>query len=195
MATVAGMDAFTAEISKRRDQSLYVTHFTRCFETANGALTPGEVLRSILRERRVRASEMSDLERHLPSAPSAVCLTESPLLGLIVPLEPRSAAHGIGFNKRFVFAQGGSPVMYLRRDLLRDNGHLPVDEKLYPFLKLFDLESNYTYERVWRVAHDLKFELRDVAYVIVPRDERSSFCEEFPELRRIIEYEFLLEAM
>lgn len=189
------MESFREEITRRRDQSLYVTHFTRCVETERGPLQPGEVLRSILRERRIRASAMADLEPHLPAAPHAVCLTESPLLGLIVPLEPRSAAHGIGFDKKFVFDRGGSPVMYLRRDLLRDDGRLPVDERLYAFLKPFDLERNYTYEREWRVPRDLCFELRDVAYVIVPREERDAFAREFPELVRIIEYEFLLEAM
>lgn len=180
------MKPFEREVRRRRDQSLYVTHFTRA---VNG-LEPGEALRHILRERVVRASSVGG-----PGV-DAVCLTEAPLLGLIVPTEPRSPAHGIGFAKKLVYERGGMPVIYLRHDLLGRSGTGELDAALRPFVKPFHVdEDNWTFEREWRVPRDLRFRHEDVAFVIVPRDERDSFAGEFPGIRRLLDYEFLLEAL
>lgn len=187
---------FDREVRRRRDQSLYVTHFTKEIETDDGKLTPGQVLRRILRERRIYARPVGDRCAGGGRDADAVCLTEAPLLGLIVPTAPRSPAHGIGFDKRFVYGQGGMPVIYLRRELIAADGTPPVDPRLYPFVKPFEVElDNPTYEREWRVPQDLSFELEDVAFLIVPRGERERFWSEFPELKRVLDYEFLLESM
>ena len=187
---------FDREVRRRRDQSLYVTHFTKEVESAEGVLSPGQVLRRILRERRIFARPVGDHCAGQGRDADAVCLTEAPLLGLIVPTAPRSPAHGIGFDKRFVYAQGGMPVIYLRRDLIDEQGTPPVDPRLYPFVKPFEAEvNNPTYEREWRVPRDLEFGIEEVAFLIVPRDERKRFIEEFPAVRRVLDYEFLLESM
>ena len=94
---------FGREVRRRRDQSLYVTHFTK--EVAG--LTPGQVLRRILRARCIRAAPVGDRCAGQGRDADAVCFTEAPLLGLIVPTATRSPAHGIGFDKRFVYARGG----------------------------------------------------------------------------------------
>jgi hypothetical protein len=169
-----------------------VTHFTKDV----GSLSPGAVLRRILRERRILASPVGDNCAGQGRDADAVCLTEAPLLGLIVPTAPRSPAHGIGFDKRFVYANGGMPVIYLRRDLLDEEHTPPVDPRLYPFVKPFEAEmENPTYEREWRVPTDLAFDFDDVGFLIVPRDERDRFREEFPGIHRVFDYEFLLESM
>lgn len=173
-----------------------MTHFTKAGEGRGGLVPPGEVLRRILREGLIRASPVGDRCAGGGLDASAVCLTEAPLLGLIVPTEPRSPAHGIGFEKAFVHAAGGMPALYLRRDLLGPDRTPPVDRRLFPFVKPFDIEvDNPTFEREWRVAGDLRFAAADVAYLIVPRDERASFAREFAGLTRILDYEFLLEAL
>jgi len=183
---------FGREVRRRRDQSLYVTHFTK----GVGGLRPGQVLRRILRERRVRAGPVGDRCAGGGRDADAVCLTEAPLLGLIVPTAPRSPAHGIGFDKRFVYEKGGMPVIYLRRDLVGPDRTPPVDPRLFPFVKPFAAEvENPTYEREWRLPHDLVFDFPDVAFLIVPRRERDRFRAEFPEIERVLDYEFLLEAM
>ncbi len=187
---------FGREVRRRRDQSLYVTHFTKEVESDEGKLSPGQVLRRILRQRRIYARPVGDRCAGQGRDADAVCLTEAPLLGLIVPTAPRSPAHGIGFDKRFVYARGGMPVIYLRRDLLDEEHTPPVDPRLYPFVKPFEVEvENPTYEREWRVPHDLAFTFEEVAYLIVPREERRRFLEEFPSVPRILDYEFLLESM
>jgi len=187
---------FGREVRRRRDQSLYVTHFTKAIDVGEGRLAPGEVLRRILRERRIYARPVGDRCAGGGRDADAVCLTEAPLLGLIVPTAPRSPSHGIGFDKRFVYAQGGMPVIYLRRDLLSRDGTPPVDPRLYPFVKPFEVElDNPTYEREWRVPRDLAFGYADVGFLIVPREERERFIEEFPALQRVLDYEFLLESM
>ena len=187
---------FAREVRRRRDQSLYVTHFTKEVEAGGTTLSPGQVLRRILRERRIYARPVGDRCAGGGRDADAVCLTEAPLLGLIVPTAPRSPAHGIGFDKRFVYRQGGMPVIYLRRDMLSDDGTPPVEPPLYPFVKPFEVElDNPTYEREWRVPRDLEFGYEDVAFLIVPREERARFLDEFPELRRVLDYEFLLESM
>ena len=197
MAKLGGVASFAQEIRRRRDQSLFVTHFTKGAEGLAGAtLPPGEVLRRILREGLVRASPVGDRCAGGGRDASAVCLTEAPLLGLIVPTAPRSPAHGIGFEKGFVFAAGGMPALYLRRDLLGPDRTPPMDERLFPFVKPFDIDvDNPTFEREWRVPGDLRFSPDDVAYLIVPRVERASFVREFAGLTRILDYEFLLEAL
>jgi len=187
---------FDREVRRRRDQSLYVTHFTKAVDTAEGRLSPGQVLRRILRERSIYARPVGDRCAGGGRDADAVCLTEAPLLGLIVPTAPRSPAHGIGFDKRFVYRQGGMPVIYLRRDLIEPDGTPPMDPRLYPFVKPFEVEvDNPTYEREWRVPRDLSFTYAEVAFLIVPRDERPRFCAEFPDLQRVLDYEFLLESM
>jgi len=187
---------FGREVRRRRDQSLYVTHFTKAVESAHGTLSPGQVLRRILREGRILARPVGDRCAGKGRDADAVCLTEAPLLGLIVPTAPRSPAHGIGFDKRFVYAQGGMPVIYLRRDLLDEDRTPPVDPRLFPFVKPFEAEvDNPTYEREWRVPRDLVFTFDQVAFLIVPRDERRRFVEEFPAVTRVLDYEFLLESM
>lgn len=187
---------FAREVRRRRDQSLYVTHFTRAIGTPEGLLDPGEVLERILRDRRILARPVGDRCAGGGRDAEAVCFTEAPLLGLIVPTAPRSAAHGIGFDKRFVYAHGGMPVIYLRRDRLDATGTPPVDPSLYPFVKPFEIElDNPTYEREWRVPRDLPFEFSDVGYLIVPRKDRERFRRQFPEIERVLDYEFLLEAL
>lgn len=169
-----------------------MTHFTK----EGSGRSPGEVLRHILRDGVVRASPVGDRCAGGGRDASAVCLTEAPLLGLIVPTAPRSPAHGIGFEKSFVYAAGGMPVLYLRRDLLGPDRTPPTDPRLFPFVKPFDIDlDNPTFEREWRVPDDLRFRPADVAYLIVPRDERDSFAAEFGRAGRILDYEFLLEAL
>lgn len=183
---------FGREVRRRRDQSLYVTHFTKTI----GDLSPGQVLRRILRERRILASPVGDRCAGGVRDADAVCLTEAPLLGLIVPTAPRSPAHGIGFDKRFVYDQGGMPVIYLRRDLISPDGTPPVEPHLFPFVKPFAAEvGNPTYEREWRTPRDLVFDFDEVAFLIVPRNERDRFRDEFPLVERVLDYEFLLESM
>lgn len=190
------MRPFAEEVRRRRDQSLYVTHFTKEVQHDDHTITPGETLRAILRERRIYARPVGDRCAGAGRDADAVCLTEAPLLGLIVPTAPRSPAHGIGFDKRFVYGQGGMPVLYMPRQMLRKDGTAPVEPALYPFVKPFEVEvDNPTYEREWRVAKDLAFSYDDVAFLIVPRDEKASFRDEFPEIDRVLDYEFLLEAM
>ena len=189
--TRAHVASFEQEVRRRRDQSFYVTHFTK----DRGGQGAGDVLRSILRERRIRATPVGDRCGGGGEDCAAVCLTEAPLLGLIVPTAPRSPAHGIGFGKPFVYGRGGMPALHVRRDLLELDGTAPVAPALRPFVKPFDIEEeNKTYEREWRLPADLAFRLEDVAYVIVPRAERPSFSSEFPAIPRLLDYEFLLEA-
>lgn len=188
--------SFAEEMRRRRDQSLFVTHFTKDILVDEKQYTPGEVLGSILHEKRILARPVGDRCAGDGKDADAVCLTEAPLLGLIVPTAPRSPSHGIGFDKRFVYQHGGMPVMYMRRDLIRKDGSAPVQPELIPYVKPFDVEEeNPTYEREWRVPKDLEFEYRDVAYIIVPREERAHFQKAFPGVDRILDYEFLLEAM
>lgn len=187
---------FSEEIRRRRDQSLFVTHFTKEVVVDDERLTPGQVLHRILADRKIKARPVGDRCAGGGRDTDAVCLTEAPLLGLIVPTAPRSPSHGIGFDKRFVYGHGGMPVLYLRRDLMRPDGSAPVEPRLIPYVKPFDVEEeNPTYEREWRVPRDLEFGYGDVAYLIVPRDERAHFRKSFPEVDRVLDYEFLLEAL
>lgn len=85
---------------------------------------------------------------------------------------------GVGFSKEFIFSKNGGPVFYVRADIF---GSQHWEDELMPFFtpfwpkyapkgtcplpKLTHLD--YSHEREWRVAGNLKFEYSDIAFVIL----------------------------
>lgn len=158
------------------DMSRYVIHLTR---------TP-EVFSEILYTGHLKASgpygfgwarKLKDVK----GLHHSVCLSEVPL-DAIERLVRRHGAYGIAFTKEFIRSKRGARVWYVDQgseqarslnELLsglqsaKEFGH-PIWE-LTPFMDLvMPGRYEWDWEREWRVRGDLKFLLKDVAFVVTP---------------------------
>ena len=167
----------------RPDQSFFLAHFTkngRNYTPNNhkNHLTIEEMsafdrLISILEERTIKASV-------LPwSKKPAVCFTECPW-GSLLRHANRYSSYGIGFTKKLIYSKNGNPVIYANPHLYKKQ---EWDDETLAFITPFvpsyapDTVKNvapfngkaidYTHEREWRITKDLKFQYRNVAFVIL----------------------------
>lgn len=143
----------------------------------------------------------------------AVCLTDTPpeelstVIGDIRARGDRLDNYGLVFSKRFIMEAGGSPVIYLctqqgnelvdafvwlaqkgftsRRSLRRMAPLLLLMESFGP--GYFDQRRlvDFHWEREWRVAGDLNFELDDVLLGICDQRDIERMEEHFRPLRFI----------
>ena len=183
----------------RPDFSQFVVHFTKdaapCAEVDGDdeqqilkiqGQTAQQRLFSIMHSRKIYATRMPWTNR------PAICFTECTWGGLLYHSQQYSP-FGIGFTKHYLFSRGGGPAIYLTPGLLEHQrahvgeGNLPFDPSLYafvtPFLPAYAPKAykdkfwkkpnavDYTHEREWRVPHDLDFELKHAAFVIVSKYE------------------------
>lgn len=172
----------------RPDFSNYVAHFTSNRRpTAKGRANPilekimnkdghkymlaKNRLINILAERKITASTIVRLKV------SAVCFTECPWTSLVDHTN-RYSPYGIGFNKKFLFAAGGSPALYVRPDYFKTVKDWGANQFLVtPFWPSYTTEKqkeeskyqlcDYSQEREWRVPGDLSFSYKDIAFIVI----------------------------
>jgi hypothetical protein len=118
----------------------------------------------------------------------AVCFTECTWASLLDHAS-RYSKYGLGFSKSYLFSHDGGPAVYLPPGLLaHQEKHVgkslpPFAPDLWSFVTPFcppyatsayknrfwknKKTIDYTHEREWRVPHDLSFNIKDVAFVIV----------------------------
>jgi hypothetical protein len=170
------------------DFSDFVVHFTKdaapfCVKehpdevAAILGLSARDRLFTMLAEGKIRSTRMPWTNKY------ATCFTECTWPSLLGHAE-RYSSFGIGFNKSFVFSQGGGPAIYMRQDLLRDQlAKSAIVPSMYSFVTPFAPKYappkylkddwggrppvDYTHEREWRVPGDVNFGLDDVAFVCV----------------------------
>jgi hypothetical protein len=147
--------------------------------------TDQQRLAEILAQGRIRAFET------FGSDAPVVCLTESVRVAVLrLIAEGRYTPCGIGFDKDFVFAQGGGPAFYVRGDEWPAVVALPQSlrcravrfwpgSELEPgdgsFLPSHLGRSEWLHEREWRVPRDLTFTWADVRFLIVPNESWQTF--------------------
>lgn len=173
-------------MNNRPDLSNYLAHFTSergpvSIKKDNPTidLTKGksayEKLISILESKEIFASTLPWTNRN------AVCFTECPWSSLIDHSQIYSA-YGIGFSKSFIFATGGGPAFYVRKDLWDKQQWAPhIKTFVTPFWPEYRTSAqrkeinfktvDYSHEREWRVPHNLKFEYSDIEFIVVKRYE------------------------
>jgi hypothetical protein len=166
----------------RPDFSNYLAHFTtgrrpvsRKVGNPTIGLTKGKTaydrLISILQQQKIVASKLPWTGRQ------AACMTECPWSSLIGHSKTYSE-YGIGFNKAFVFATGGGPVYYVRKDHWdKQDWDDHIKTFVTPFWPEYRSDKlkksigfgtvDYSHEREWRVPHDLLFEYSHIEFVIV----------------------------
>lgn len=172
-------------IAERSDLSSQVVHLVRRTES----LTELDVLMSILREGRVRASDprVGFINGGVPAA----CFQDAPLSGICQNVyfeqkyrkanptaRERYRAMGLMFPKESLYRAGGRPVIYDR----------PADAKQYlpkaEWWRIvnYDLSSDdsivdWTHEREWRIPGDFNFELADATVLIVKGEFYTKFVK------------------
>ena len=87
--------------------SKFVAHFTK--HISDGDDEPRKNLEQILRSKKLKANSLKW------TGGKVVCFTECPWSSLLKHFNNYSP-YGVGFTKRHVFAAGGGPVYYVRRD-------------------------------------------------------------------------------
>ena len=178
-------------IMSKPDFSNYLAHFTKdsvCVNEGNVLddryckMSAKDKLISILRERVIYMSTMPW------TSSEAVCFTECPWTSFIEHSKSYSP-YGVGFSKKFIFGKHGSPAFYLRSDiflrlknekkgnvLLNEN----VDYLISPFQPSYmppriktklNKTVDYTHEREWRMNENLKFDYKNIEFVVVKTNE------------------------
>ena len=88
----------------------------------------------------------------------------------------RYAAFGLRFDKRYIFENGGRPVIYEKTEVAKK--FLPQNE-YWRIVKL-DLDNSdniidWTHEREWRIKGDFCFELNHVEILLSDQDSVNKF--------------------
>lgn len=174
--------------SVRPDFSEFVAHFARSHTVGDHAhitsMDARQRLAAILTDRRVLTTRMPWFGAR------CAAFTECTWTSLLDHAQ-RYSSFGIGFEKSFLWGQGGGPAIYLRCPTLYDAqavyvesvagaGHLPFSEVVKDFLTPFAMEPfrlrsgqqvgtqiDFSHEREWREPAGLAFNYSDVQFVIV----------------------------
>lgn len=189
-------------IARRSDISMGLVHLTK----GNEELCAFEVLMKILKEQRIIGSinQIVDGQQRgfICGSSPVVCFQDVPLHSLSEnilfeqqireddkTLPVRYTAFGLRFDKRYVFKNGGRPVIYEKTDVAKK--FLPQNE-FWRIVRL-DLEDekyivDWTHEREWRVKGDFEFELDKVEVLL--SDEKS-----FGDFYAYCEKEYMLDVL
>ena len=182
-------------ISHRTDISMGLVHLTK----GDGELSPIAVLMKILEEKTIVGSTNKIVDGHtrgfICGNDPVVCFQDVPLYSLSenilweqqlhsqVPESPiRYAPFGLRFDKRYIFRNGGRPVIYEKTNFAKS--FLPEDE-YWRIVKL-DLENDdniidWTHEREWRIKGDFHFELSEAEILLSDQSSLKKFnkyCKE-----------------
>lgn len=181
----------------RRDLGSLLFHFTRSPEERFVEVTFGEghtmsmsdsassVLRKILYEGQLKGTSGWSYGHN------CICFTEAPIqefnsifslveIAASARERPRYEPYGIGVSKRWLFAQGGRPVIYDHPDMLSS---LAEDQK-YRFVPYDPTNKiDFTWEREWRIKADhLKLDPKETLVVVPSSDEAFELVYEFADI-------------
>lgn len=182
-------------ISRRTDISMGLVHLTK----GDDKLGHLAVLMKILEEKTIIGSTNKTVDGHprgfICGDHSVVCFQDVPLYSLSenILLEQqlhsqspelpiRYSPFGLRFDKRYIFRNGGRPVIYEKTNIAKS--FLPEDE-YWRIVKL-DLENNdniidWTHEREWRIKGDFHFDLSEVEILLSDQASLKQFnkyCKE-----------------
>lgn len=155
-------------ISERTDMVARITHLTRGKDSEEAF----ENLWKIVLDKKLNGSGNSGF---INGTRKAVCLQELPLSAIAENLmyektlgdKIRYSPFGVRFHKGFIYKQGGRPVIYEDKNIMKDL--LPEDEYWRIVdLKLADIEAyvDWTHEREWRVPEELNFNYGNIEVIV-----------------------------
>jgi hypothetical protein len=157
----------------RRDISPFLVHFTK----ASGVESAYDVLRRILREKRVLGSS-----GFVRGGRTCVSFSEAPLRALEHGLInstgfTRYSPYGLRFEKEWIFSLGGRPVIYGPE---HEFAQLSKTQRWrHVRLELGSSTVDFTWEREWRLpCTKLRFSERDVTVVLPDDEARDRFVHD-----------------
>ena len=178
-------------ISHRSDISIGLVHLTK----GNEELNAFGVLMKILKEQKLVASGnqiVNGKQRgFICGNQPVVCFQDVPLFSLSENILLEQQIHsenpsstirytpfGLRFDKRYIYKNGGRPVIYESTDIAKK--FLPPEE-YWRIVKL-GLENDeniidWTHEREWRIKGDFTFELNEVEILLSDQKSVQNFYE------------------
>ena len=192
--------AFTQEkwlkrIKHRSDISAYVYHLTKAEVDADGKviLDTLERFRKIINERKINGSTTES--GFITGNRKAVCFQDAPISGIVQNVlheksnrdelggKTRYTYFGLGFQKPYIFLNGGRPVLYEEKEIAKKI--LPknewwriVDYNLSDEKKIVD----WTHEREWRMPIDeFHFDLSKAILLVPNKSQYGQLIEKLPE--------------
>lgn len=178
--------------TQRADITDKLVHFT----SGNSYEDAFSNLCNILNERRIRGSHI-----RIKGGYSCICFTEAPLVSLADGLVnskaySRYSPFGILFEKRWIFEQGGRPVIY-QPDA--EYVHLPeyMRWRHVRYEPTTDPQVDFTWEREWRIERDeLLLEPAHAAVVLpdVGWANRLRATHDEQQSWRVLEYQQIMDA-
>jgi hypothetical protein len=163
-------------MAERADLSTYLYHLTRPASDSKEAVDALEVLLKMLTEKRLLASATGFITGGTP----VVCFQDAPPQSIAQNLwferkyrqgRPKAKLRylgvGLALQKRFVYARGGRPVIYDKKEAAKKY----VEQSEWWRIVDFDLADDdtivdWTHEREWRMRGDLVFEYGDVHVLV-----------------------------
>jgi Protein of unknown function (DUF2743). len=161
----------------------YLVHFTDTAGNLGKILAQGSIRAGGPHGWGRNVTEVSD--GHL-----SACFSEIPI-DLLDRLRSRHGHYGVGFRRDFIRTAGGARVWYLDRNTPAGQ-HLferirqlltaqDFDDKIWQLTPFIDpvIPGRYEWdwEREWRVPGGLRFELKDVVFIIAPDEDKHAVIE------------------
>jgi len=124
-----------------------------------------------------------------------VCFTETPLdqidvlLNKVIGRNFEPKPYGLVFEKKYIREKGGNPVFYVTKEIARplyDSLYIPlcaegeeqISEKICKLLALVTIceeWNDWHWEREWRIAGNLEFDLNDIYCGLCPEEDIDHF--------------------
>ena len=196
-------------VEGRNDLSRFVIHLTRddTKDDPNHGQTERENFECVMEGRtilglRPHCLHMDEIPKKHRDAFSVCCFMEVPLpeLHLVTrPIQGRRnqySDYGFVFSREFLVSKGAQPAIYVnsygRNSELKDaadkvyeiaakTGFRSKLSRLIPYLNAMNERYDFAWEREWRIAGDLEFELDDIACVILPEQGEEELKGKFLE--------------
>jgi hypothetical protein len=157
----------------RQDVSHFLVHFTKASEIESAY----DVLRRILRERRILGGD-----RFIRGGKPCVCFSEAPLgaleHGLINTTGfTRYSPYGLQLEKEWIFGLGGRPVIYEPEHEFTELSE--THQWRHVRLEFGESPVDFTWEREWRLpCTRLRFSERDATVVLPDDAARDKFIHD-----------------
>jgi hypothetical protein len=163
---------------ERSDITSHAVHLTRPVDGTDSATGAADVVLKILTERKLIGSTTKS--GFIVGDRPAVCFQDAPLSSVVQNLwyekkdrdlkpsaKVRYVGCGLVFDKNFLYAHGGRPVIYDATETAK--AYLPKDQwwRIVNF-NLSDQHSyiDWSHEREWRLPGNLEFSLRSVSVLL-----------------------------
>ena len=205
-------------LESKRDFSPFLVHFTKDGVDILGdpCVPAKDVLNEILKERTLKAvSHFCLFSPNLIKLQNAsledkfkvVCFTETPiehidvLLKEVIERDFKPKPYGLVFKKEYIRKQEGNPVFYTSKKIAKPLWQLywplcskDIEQsfdgvcKLLALVTVCEERNDWHWEREWRIAGNLRFNLTDIYCGLCPEEDMPYFENMYSPVKFISPY-------